>query len=345
MAKNLLFGGWCSRRPKMDFVSRSAALIVLALMVGGCVAAADRTIGMASYADPPVSADSLRLAADYLKNHEGHAMLVYHREKLVFEEYFNGWSADKPHRLASGTKSFSGAMLAAAVEDGLLKVDEKVADTIVEWKNDPRKSQITIRQLLTLTSGIEGGSTWETAPSYAKAVTIADARFLPGTRFQYGPIPYQVFGELMRRKLAERNESVEAYLQRRILNPIGLTPSHWVKDEGNIRLPNGASMTAREWAKFGLLIQRRGMWQDRQIVPAKVLEECFVGTASNSSYGVTFWLADRVGGGPTDLVMAHGRGRQILYIAPSLELVVVQFAETNRFNERQFLERLLVRVR
>lgn len=289
----------------------------------------------------PFSADSLRSAANYLKDHNGHAMLVYHRDKLVFEEYFNGWSADKPHRLASGTKSFSGAMLAAAVEDGLLKLDEKVADTIVEWKDDPRKSQVTIRQLLSLTSGVYGGSTRESSPSYARAVIIAGAKFWPGQRFQYGPIPYQVFGELMRRKLAEKNESVEAYLKRRILDPIGLKPSGWVKDvNGNIHLPNGASMTAREWAKFGLLIQHRGKWQDRQIVPAKVLQECFVGTGANPYYGLTFWLK---GGGrvPDDLVMAQGLGMQRLYIVPSIELVVVQFAETDRFVETDFLERLL----
>lgn len=290
----------------------------------------------------PFTADSLRSAADYLIDRNGHAMLVYHRDQLVFEEYFNGWSADKPHRLASGTKSFSGAMLAAAVEDGLLTIDEKVADTIVEWKDDQRKSLITIRHLLSLTSGIYGGSTRERSPSYARAVIVAGAKFWPGQRFQYGPIPYQIFGELMRRKLAAKNESVESYLQRRILDPIGLEPSRWVKDDdGNIHLPNGASMTAREWAKFGLLIEHQGNWQGRQIVPAKLLQECFTGTGANPHYGLTFWLK---GGGraPDDLVMARGLGAQRLYIIPSLELVVVQFAETDRFDDENFLQRLLL---
>ena len=292
----------------------------------------------------PFSADSLRSAADYLKERNGHAMLVYHRDKLVFEEYFNGWSADKPHRLASGTKSFSGAMLAAAVEDGLLKLDEKVADTIVEWKDSPRKLQITIRHLLSLASGIYGGSTREPSPSYARAVIIADAKFWPGARFQYGPIPFQVFGELMRRKLAEKNESVEAYLKRRVLDPIDLKPSRWVKDEdGNIHLPNGAIMTAREWAKFGLLIQHQGKWRDRQIVPARVLQECIAGTGANPYYGLTFWLGS-VGRPSKDLLMAKGLGTQRLYIVPALELVVVQFAETERFEEGNFLRRLLVDV-
>lgn len=150
----------------------------------------------------PFNSASLRSAASYLKDLNGHAMLVYHRDQLVFEEYYNGWSADQPHRLASGTKSFSGAMVAAAVEDGLLTLDENVVNTISEWKDDPRKSQVTIRHLLSLTSGIVPGSTREPSPSYARSVAIAGAKFWPGQRFQYGPIPYQIFGELMRRKLA-----------------------------------------------------------------------------------------------------------------------------------------------
>ena len=290
----------------------------------------------------PFTAESLRAAADYLKERNGHAMLVYHRDKLVFEEYFNGWSADQPHRLASGTKSFSGAMLAAAVEDGLLTLDEKVVDTITEWKDDPRKSQVTIRHLLSLTSGIVPGSTREASPSYARSVAIAGAKFWPGQRFQYGPIPYQIFGELIRRKLAHRSESVEAYMKRRVLDPIGLKVPRWVKDEdGNVHLPNGMSLIAREWAKFGKLILQQGKWDGRQIVPWNVLKECFVGTGANPYYGITFWLK---GGGPApdDMVAARGQGSQMLYIIPSLELVVVQFAETEQFDQTSFLRLLLV---
>jgi CubicO group peptidase (beta-lactamase class C family) len=245
-----------------------------------------------------------------------------------------GWRAAR--------KLFFGAMLAAAVEDGLLKLDEKVVETIVEWKDDPRKSQITIRHLLSLTSGIYGGSTREPSPSYARAVVIADAKFWPGERFQYGPIPYQLFGELMRRKLAERGESVEAYMKRRVLDPIGLKPVRWVKDvDGNIHLPNGAIMTAREWAKFGLFVLHQGKWEGRQIVPWMVLRECFVGTGANPYYGITFWLKEN-GNAPRDLVMARGLGTQRLFIIPSLELVVVQFAETEQFDDSSFWRRLLV---
>jgi CubicO group peptidase (beta-lactamase class C family) len=114
--------------------------------------------------------------------------------------------------------------------------------------------------------------------------------------------------------------------------------------DGNIHLPNGASMTARESAKFGLLIQHHGNWQGRQIVPAKLLQECFIGTTANPRYGLTFWLRS-VKSVPKDFVMAHGRGKQVLYIIPSLDLVIVQFAETEQYEMKDFLERLLVSVK
>ena len=146
----------------------------------------------------------------------------------------------------------------------------------------------------------------------------------------------------MRRKLATKNESVEAYMKRRVLDPIGLKVPRWVKDEdGNVHLPNGMFMTAREWAKFGKLILQQGKWDGRQIVPWGVLKECFVGTGANPYYGITFWLENK-GNAPDDLVFASGLGSQRLYIISSLELIVVQFADTEQFDDASFLGRLLV---
>ncbi|MCY2973197.1 MAG: hypothetical protein NTW52_00865 [Planctomycetota bacterium] len=72
----------------------------------------------------------------------------------------------------------------------------------------------------------------------------------PGMRFSYGPIPFQCFGELMRSKLEPQNEFVEAYLQRRVLDPIGMKVGNWRKDaDGNINLPAGVFLTPREQGK------------------------------------------------------------------------------------------------
>lgn len=309
----------------------------LLALLAGCGFAHAQSLPVAA---PPAAA-AFQPAADYLRSCNGHALLVYRDGQLIFEDYFNGHRRDDPHRLASGTKSFVGVLAVMAVADGFLQLDEKVADTLTEWRADPRKSQVTIRQLLTLTSGIAGGEVGE-VPSYRDAVRLAEAKFPAGEKFSYGPIPFQCFGELLRRKLEPRKESVEGYLRRRLLDPIGLNVAHWRKDvDGQPNLPSGALLTAREWTKFGLFVLNRGRHEGKPLVADKLLAECFHGTRAHPSYGLTFWLnaADER---PRDLVMAAGAGKQKLYIAPSQKLLVVQFAEApRRFQERELMLRVM----
>lgn len=278
-------------------------------------------------------------AADYLESVNGHAMLVYEDGKLVFERYLNGYQASQPHLLASGTKSFSGFMAVAAQEDGLLKLDEKVSDTLTEWKELPTKQEITIRQLLSLSSGIAGGGIGN-VPSYKEAVAQAEVTGPPGTRFQYGPVPYQVFGELIRRKLLASGKAKDPldYLQKRLFTPIGMKYELWREDGDQMpHLPSGAYFTAREWAKFGLLILNGGSWEGRQIVKPESLAECFKPAPANPTYGMTFWKARPTDPIP-DLVMAAGKGKQKLYIIPSKKLLIVQLADAERsYREEKFL--------
>jgi len=283
---------------------------------------------------------NIEAASKYLESRNGHALLVYHEGVLIFEEYYNGHTARRGHRLASGTKSFSGVLAVIAAEEGIIDLDEKVSDTITEWQDDKRLSQITIRQLISLSSGIDGGDNGS-VPSGKEAVAMARAKGKPGSSFSYGPIPFQVWGELMKRKLSPQDESVEAYLKRKLLDPIGLKTAFWRKDDnGAIQFPSGAFITAREWAKFGLLVLEEGKWNGEQIVSNKALQQCFVSTKANPNYGLTFWLnSSGRHVAPEDMVMAAGKGKQKLYIIPSKELLIVQLAEAQGYNEQAFLER------
>lgn len=239
------------------------------------------------------------------------------------------------------------------MHDGLLNLDEKVAETLTEWKDDQRKSQITIRQLLSLSSGIERGDNGR-IPSYKRAILMGHATSEAGKKFSYVPIPFQCFGELIRRKLEPKGESLEAYLLRRVLDPIGIKVGLWRKDsDGNINLPAGAFLTPREWVKFGELVRLGGKWNETEIVPAKNLAECFEPSTAQPAYGMTWWL---LGGGdesdteaangrnhapktkrlveerrklnfqpPADTVAAMGKGKNRCYVIPSREMVVIRF--------------------
>lgn len=311
---------------------------------------------------PLTESERFKLAADYSSQNRGVSVLVMKGDKVVFEDYQNGHMADEPWPLFSGTKSFSGVMCAAAIEDKLISgFDEKVSDTITEWKSDPRKSKITIRQLLSLTSGLDAGQIGR-VPAYAEAIK-STASYDPGTHFEYGPVPFQTFGELMTRKLKPKNETVLAYLHRRILDPIGLNVGFWRMENGQPLLPQGANLTAREWVKFGLFMKNGGKWNGKQIVSKKLLDELVIGSKENPAYGISFWLnhpgkdprgkptnigpgseigASGITDGAADLYMAAGAGNQRLYIIPSMDMVIVRQGAFGPWNDGTFMSKLLL---
>jgi CubicO group peptidase (beta-lactamase class C family) len=289
-------------------------------------------------------------AAAFSEANNGTAMLVMVDGEIVFERYSSPEMSGTPHFLASATKSFWGPVAAAMIADGLISgFDELAADTLTEWRGDPRKSKITLRQILSLSSGLhndlaaiqgEGNAT----DLYTTAVG-ASLDNDPGTTFTYGPVNFYVFGELVKRKLASQNLDPLEYLERRIFEPIGLEHGRWIHDRaGNPHIPNGAYLTARNWAKFGQLVLQLGQWQGRQIIPRDLMAELLEPSAANPGYGLTFWL-NRPGGvasrarrrapdgsiggfiypdAAPDLAAALGAGPNCLYIIPSRAMVVVR---------------------
>lgn len=275
-------------------------------------------------------------AADYSTKYSGRAVLVMHKGVVLYERYDNDWTATRPHMLASGTKSFTGVVAMFAVQDGLLTLDEKAADTITEWKSDERKRDITVRHLLTLSSGLDPadaafptraeragfrGQRNEITDARSKRIERENARTGVGTlatgdwfkdavnvpmkhkageQFEYGPSHFYAFGELMNRKLAAQSKisakTFGDYAKLRIFGPLGMSIGRWGKDEaGNVNMPGGMMLTAREWAKFGQFVLQRGAWKQadgsmKQLLTPELLAQCFEPSATNSAYGLTWWL-------------------------------------------------------
>lgn len=298
-------------------------------------------------------ADRVQDAAHYSAAHRGQALLVLSGGREVYASGQNGFDLNSPHALASGTKSFWGLAAAAAVQDGLISsFDERLSDSLSTWRSDPRKASITVRQLLSLTSGLEPGNSRQ-VPSYAEA-QAAPMRDAPGLRFAYGPVPFQVFGAFLQARVQPRGFSDPlAYLKARLLDPIGLRVSAWRgAGQGEPRLPSGAFLTAREWAKLGQLVLQEGAWQGQQLLRRDLLEEVFRASAANPAYGLTWWMGAPEGageGGPQvgpalralpGFKMAAGAGNQRLYVIPSQQLVVVRYGDGGEYDDLAFLEAL-----
>lgn len=308
-------------------------------------------------------------AAEYSESKRGASVLVIQNGRTIFEHYANGGSAGGRWPIFSGTKSLWGVAALAAVHDGLFKLDDLVSDTITEWKDDPRKSRITIRQLLSQTDGIEGASFLQ-RPSIrdrsAMAIrlpTLAE----PGTSFIYGPSHLQIFSELLRRKLGGRRTI--AYFEGRVSDRLGLGRLNYKKDSlGNPLPATGFELTAREWARLGQLILGNGNYRWRQIAPANLLREALAGSQANPAYGLTFWLNQEAPIGrevdiermldlpwqnvqwnsvcickdaPPDMVVALGSHYQRLFVIPSLKAIIVRQGSEARFSDAHFLRLVL----
>jgi CubicO group peptidase (beta-lactamase class C family) len=280
-------------------------------------------------------------AAAWSAERRGVSFLVMQGGRVLFEDYPRS-SAGATHELASGTKSFSGVLAAAMVQDGLLSLDEACADTLTEWRDEPVRRGATIRTLLSLSSGVGGGTIGRPA-TYAASVAQPFAG-APGV-FRYGPGPFQVFGEIVRRKLAAagRSDDVLAFMDERLLRPAGVTHGPWRRQAGQPNMPSGAQFNAHNWARFGAFVQGGCLVNGRAAVDPAALADCFRPSPANPGYGLTWWLlrpglvppgprsgidasAATLAGLPT-VSMAAGAGNQRLYLIPDRDMVVVRQAD------------------
>jgi CubicO group peptidase (beta-lactamase class C family)/beta-glucanase (GH16 family) len=319
-------------------------------------------------------------AADYSRSCEGQVLLVLKDGKEVFQDCAVGWRPDRPHPLASGTKSFTGIAAMLAVQQGLISLDERVSDTLTEWKQDPRKSRITVRELLNLSSGLEPDSREDrdriraiagpgNAAERLRAMTsgrddffgqgvAAPAEHEPGTRFAYGSNHFFAFGAFLERRLQARGvkpDTLWEWYERNLFAPLDMKVANIGRDRmKQPQIAGGASLSAREWAKFGEFARLGGACVKpdgtrSQLLRTDLLEKCFEPSAANPRYGLTWWLGPvATKDGSPATVVAAGLGNQRLYVVPSAGLVVVRFAPLNSergtFNDQVMLDKLLTAV-
>jgi CubicO group peptidase (beta-lactamase class C family) len=311
---------------------------------------------------------SLKAAAEYSAARRGVALLIVQNGKTIFESYPGKHSAQEVHKIYSGTKGFWVLAALAAEEEGILKLDERVANTIEEWRSDDHKKHITIRQLLDFTSGLQPMTLLhgDTVPDRNAIALRLPVVATPGARFIYGPSSLQVFHELFRRKLIVHRETPTRYLERKVLRPLGLGPQEYKKDRaGNPLLASGFRLTAEQWSRIGRLILVGGS----PVVSQRSMSQCLRGTRTNPAFGMGFWNNRSAGpnarefdiedmlerdwwkqnwqdaclcrDAPADTIASVGSGYQRLIVIPSMDLIIVRLGKNAEFSDAEFLRILL----
>lgn len=254
-------------------------------------------------------------------------MIVYDGRILV-EKYW-GSDAATLRDIASAQKSVSSLLVGAAIAQGAFGLEDKVTSILGDgWSNGTpaEEAPITVRQLLTMTSGLDGQLEYDAAA---------------GTKWLYNTDAYHRLELVLETKTGK---SLQDYTRAALLDPIGAGGSLWTKrqfqkDAKGVPI-SALEMNARDMARVGLLVMADGAWNGKVVVPSTYLATALQTSQSlNESYGFLFWLNGKSGGlmppstpktgmlmpsGPSDIVAALGANDQKIYVSRSQKLVVTR---------------------
>lgn len=265
---------------------------------------------------------------EFLAKKNTRSFMILVNGRIVMEEYFNGHTAAAEWEWNSAGKTLIAATTGIAQQEGLLNISNKASGYLgTGWTSMPleKENLITIKHLLTMTSGIDDTKQLIIKPNLTY---VADA----GTRWAYG----NVFQKLFNIVEEASGKEVETYFNEKLKNKIGLD-GYW--NFGPVFTIYHS--TARSMARFGLLALNKGKWKGEQIINESFFTESTSTSQNiNPSYGYLWWLNGKskfmipngqtvfngplVLRAPADMYAAMGAADQRIYVVPGKKMVIVR---------------------
>jgi CubicO group peptidase (beta-lactamase class C family) len=257
---------------------------------------------------------------------------LFKNGKLIKEHYAEGYSEDNVATSWSMAKSFYAALVGISIERGEIgHLDEKLSLYLDYFADDRRN--ITIRQLLNMTSGLEMPShehekMFFTADhlAYAKRVKFEQA---PDQVFEYNNVNSMLLADLL---LQVTGTPADILLRERIFNKIGLNNvTLWQDTAGNALTYCCVDTTVRQYARFGLLFSRGGQWQGQQVIPKtyvdETLQQYWSDIPSNDlnhprGYSLHWWVSRH--DEQSKIFNASGKFGQYIFVDPANDVVFVR---------------------
>jgi len=291
----------------------------------------------------------LKLSQDIFDGNYGNydALLISHKNKLVFESYYNKGRINVPHGQASAVKGYTSLVLGRAIEMGYLTMDDLNKPLIHFLKDlDPSKftvgaEKITLHKALTMHGGLtidqenwktvendsvllKGQGLVQTLLEHSKPITDETQTYLYGN---YNPMLVMTVID------AVVPGSAEDFIQEEFLDKLGITNYKWSKHASG--LPQAgwkASIMPRDMLKFGYLVQNKGKLNEQQFISEAYLDKANSGLVvpaidwmpKNYRYGY-FWYYTpvQVGNKSYDMTLAWGGGGQRVIVVEELDLTIV----------------------
>jgi CubicO group peptidase (beta-lactamase class C family) len=269
------------------------------------------------------------------------SIVVIKNGKLLLEEYFNKYERDSLNDTRSVGKSFASALTGIAIKDGYLKNEnQKISEfyDLKTFKNrSAQKNNVTIKSLLTMSSGFEGNDQDEESPGNEENMYPTDnwIKFtldLPMTENKIGETwNYFTAGVVLSGDILDKSipKGLESYADQKLFQPLEIKNYKWqFTPQQKPSLAGGLRMNTLDLAKFGQLYKNNGVWNGKTILNKDWIKKSFTNYFSNTpdfeGYGYLFWRkVYTIGNKSFETYQSNGNGGNKIIMFTELPIVMV----------------------
>lgn len=301
--------------------------------------------------DVGLDAAKLQTAIDWASTRTSETVRIFRHGCYVAGDRFAQGSDQSPYESFSMAKSFTSMLAGRAITLGFLGLDQTIGIYFPEA--DTAHKVITVRQLLTMTSGLH----WNLFRDYNVLMgdRVADALSLgfdttPGSTFEYHQTAVSLLAETIERAVQappHNYADIQDFAQRELLTPIGITADRWTWERdraGNTPGFYGLRIRPLDFARLGHLMLNGGVWDGVQLIAKWYVDAAGSPTDTNHGYGYLFWTNGQgyndyvaptvysrdvrshrqILSAPVDMYMMEGMEDQRVYMIPSLDMEIVR---------------------
>ncbi len=295
--------------------------------------------------DVALDSTSVKAALLYAETHLRSSVKIFRNNCKVGEGLLDPITENVPMELFSSTKSVISLLTGIAYDHGKLKLDDPIGTYLPKGLGDAAHRRITIRNLLTETSGLDEAILAEFAtvlldPDITQQAMALPLTHQPGTHFEYSQRTPDLLAYVVQRAVGQ---DLQTYAQKMLFDPLGIPRSSyiWLRDRSKHTYGYAnLFMPTKHFAKLGLMAQNDGTWRKKRVVSSRYLEMASTPTKTNGCYGFLFWVnggsfctsaniphaqtvkGQAIASAPKDLYAMVGALQQNNFIIPSLNMTV-----------------------
>jgi CubicO group peptidase (beta-lactamase class C family) len=275
------------------------------------------------------------------------SLIIQQHGVLLHEEYNTGRTATKDFNIKSASKSIIGLLTGIAVEEGFIpSIDEPISryfDDYFEENPDPKKENITIRNLLSMQAGLRSTSSgnygaWVISNNWVEFALDQDFVSEIDGRMVYSTGTSHLLSVIISKATGM---STKAFAEKYLFEPLNIRVGGWDRDpQGFYMGGNNMALSPKDLLKIGQMLLDEGRWEGKQIIAPDWIKDSFkTYTYSNYNpygYGYQWWNKETAG---YTTFFAWGHGGQYIMMIPELDAVVIMTSSVTNASRRRTYKR------